>query len=184
MLPALYPPVPNKPTPLSNDTLEQAAAFRKFSQYVKNNYVPILPRKKRAFCYDRIIDKYRTPMAGHTDIVPRLLPSRLPEELTSLSKGLKKPRVVKKKIIAVNDLPDEDTQKEEPVKEKEIDEEAEEEKAEKKALEDPDVEVDEDIDDAEDDELDVGTDYNSNYFDNGEGYLESDGEGEDDGPVY
>jgi len=183
MLPVLYPPAPT-PTPLTSDTVEQAAVFRKFSQYVKNNYAPILPRKKRAFSYDRIIDKYRTPMAGHSDIVPRLLPNRLPEELTNLAKGVKKPRVLKKKTIAVNDLPDEDSQKEEPVKEKEIDEEAEEEKAEKKALEDPDVEVDEDEDEAEDEELDVGTDYYSNYFDNGEGYLDSDGDGEDEGPVY
>jgi hypothetical protein len=35
-----------------------------------------------------------------------------------------------------------------------------------------------------DEELDVGTDYVSNYFDNGEDFLDSDREGDEDGPVY
>jgi len=39
------------------------------------------------------------------------------------------------------------------------------------------------VDDA-DDELDLGTDYVSSYFDNGEGFLDSDHDGDDDGAVY
>lgn len=41
----------------------------------------------------------------------------------------------------------------------------------------------EEIEHDSDQEMDEGTDYNSNYFDNGESYLDEDDDG-DDGPVY
>ena len=35
-----------------------------------------------------------------------------------------------------------------------------------------------------DEELDEGTDYANNYFDNGEGYLDEDDDGMDEGGIY
>ncbi|XP_018897779.1 uncharacterized protein Polr3G [Bemisia tabaci] len=35
-----------------------------------------------------------------------------------------------------------------------------------------------------DEEMDDGTDYNENYFDNGEGYLDDEDDNLDDGPIY
>ena len=35
-----------------------------------------------------------------------------------------------------------------------------------------------------DEELDEGTDYANNFFDNGEGYLDEDDEGMDEGGIY
>lgn len=32
--------------------------------------------------------------------------------------------------------------------------------------------------------MDDGTDYNQNYFDNGEGYLDDEDDNLDDGPIY
>uniref|UniRef100_A0A0A9WZT4 DNA-directed RNA polymerase III subunit RPC7 n=1 Tax=Lygus hesperus TaxID=30085 RepID=A0A0A9WZT4_LYGHE len=43
-------------------------------------------------------------------------------------------------------------------------------------------ELDEEVVDDSDQEMDDGTDYNQNYFDNGDDYLDEDGD--DDGPIY
>ncbi|XP_075226361.1 RNA polymerase III subunit G [Lycorma delicatula] len=109
------------------------------------------------------VKKKRKLSKSQLKAVPNKIARKQPTNVTSLLDELEKKEVTDK---------DRESETEEKEKKKE-DEEGEEEGGDKEEYEEEDL----------DEEMDDGTDYNLNYFDNGESYEDED-DNLDDGPIY
>jgi len=185
--PPLFPPLEFKPLPLSSGeeydyllTLKQEfrAGMRDSPYFIK----PAVKKKE----IERYSDKYTAAQENGDTWTPDW--SRLPAELKATKRKKRKPAtaVVKPNLskAARHSVPDTDIAETlEKLAEKEEDEKDEEDApAEKKKEGDEEEEEEADDDEYYEDGMEEETDYNLNYFDNGEG-----GDDDDDleeGPVY
>jgi len=176
-LPPLYPPAP-KACPLNPKIIGMIPAYRKLAQYFSSNY-SVAPKveAKSAFAVDRYTDRYNAPLALNPNVQYRLNPARVCKELCAKRIPVKTP--CKKRKLKVLSIPETE---ENP---NEDDEENVSGVKRVKSGENQADELEAVIDEEElDVEMDLGTDYAAAYFDNGEGYLDSDDDNMDDGPVY
>ncbi|KAH9503269.1 DNA-directed RNA polymerase III subunit RPC7-like [Bulinus truncatus] len=186
--PPLYPPLLFKPVPLmKNDDnsyflnlkQELRESFHKSPYYIKE------PNKVKDIV--RYSDKYQL---GSNDSVGNWVPdwSRFPIELKDKVKRKKvvrsiQPSIKKAKMTKVDDVSklleklEETDVKTDNLDDAEGQEGVEEDR--KKEQEDGE----EDEEEVEDEEIEEETDYNLDYFDNGEGYGDDD-EDDDEGPTY
>ncbi|XP_041361832.1 DNA-directed RNA polymerase III subunit RPC7-like [Gigantopelta aegis] len=175
--PPLFPPQVFKPVDLiqSDDTDYMLALKQEFRGAARKAPYHLNPTEKKRDI-DRYSDKYQL---GQNDNNDNWKPDwrRLPKELRILEKKVRKPKAIikPKEEVSVDVLKTlEILEKKDGEGETQATEENEEEE-EKKEEEEEEI--------FDEDDLEEETDYNVNYFDNGEGYGDDD-EDVDEGPIY
>uniref|UniRef100_A0A1B6LSS1 Uncharacterized protein n=1 Tax=Graphocephala atropunctata TaxID=36148 RepID=A0A1B6LSS1_9HEMI len=188
--PPLFPPLEFKPSPLLNDPFYEGQLelksnfleyFNKSSAFVR---LKLLQPQVGQFSDAEQSKKPEKPfIIDWSCVPPELKPNLNKRKRKSGTQNAGLPKKIEKKNIANLTSWLEELEKKETVeegKEKDTDD------TEKKKEED-EQEVGEGEEFEEDDldeEMDDGTDYNQNYFDNGEGYLDEEDDNLDDGPIY
>ncbi|XP_064620580.1 DNA-directed RNA polymerase III subunit RPC7-like [Lineus longissimus] len=189
--PPLYPPLQFKPAPLkTGEELDYLLALKQeFRGTVRESPFFIKPLERRRDV-ERYSDKYQLNQNGDSNIRWEPDWTRFPAELAAKKKRVGKktvvaaPKLVAKKGDVLDKMIDktlEDLAKKEA---KQGDESGEEDEA-AKSEDEEENEGEEELELGEDEEFEEETDYNLNYFDNGENYGNDDEDDAlDDGPVY
>ncbi|CAL1542867.1 unnamed protein product [Lymnaea stagnalis] len=187
--PPLFPPLMFKPVPLSqNEDLDYMLALKQElrESFHKSTFFIKAPNKVKDI--ERYSDKYQL---GTSDSTANWAPdwTRLPNELRERVKRKKANLTVKPKLKIAKLTKDDDVSKllekleENDVKADNPDAEGQEEgEEEEKKIEKEDGD-DEEEEEVDDEDIEEETDYNLDYFDNGEGYGDDD-EDDDEGPTY
>lgn len=188
--PPLFPIQAFKPVPLiKNEDADYLLALKQefMATLKKSVYHLKADEKKRDI--ERYSDKYQLNQADSND---KFDPDwrRLPDELKIKPKRLKvrskvKPNLSAAKMKVIVKDTEEIVKTLENLEKKEITEGGEEEEEKEEGEKEDDEEDEEALEEGEfdDEELEEETDYGMNYFDNGEGYGDDDGD-DDEGPTY
>lgn len=171
-LSSLYPPLQFKALPIPEDKdIEETEEIAYMLSQKKFNYI-VKPVKEAHNDVERYSDRYYRD----DTINEKYDYSRMPVELRPVSRKrkLKQTPVIGAGVDVKKTL--EELEALENVVENEQSDE------EKEEAEEEGVVIEEEY---EEEEQEEGTDYNSNYFDNGEGYLDEEEDNlDDDGPIY
>ncbi|CAG7721942.1 unnamed protein product [Allacma fusca] len=194
-LPPLYPPC-NNPVPLNPALTKLVPKNNEMIQHMMSNYA-VMPTSCHpappGFFVERYSDRYCAPLQLKKNLMyeidHRRLPSELgPQKVKKRSKPINKVIEIKakralEKLASMQDKEDDEKEEEEndetPSKRSKSDAVEDKEDEEEKPNADNDEEEEE-----VDEELDEGNDYMRDYFDNGEGYGDSDEDNLEDSSVY
>ena len=189
--PPIYPPLKNKPhRPLKDQEQEYMLAVMKdfVNQMRDSQFALQKPSVKtienRGIQIGRLHDKVEPTQKPLTGIDWKRYPKELAPNSRKAKKRTKssqKPKLVK--TVKTEDLLKKLEEAEKSDKMNENKEEDEKSEASDNEDKDEDKEDEEDQDD-QDEEMDDGGDYDNNYFDNGEGYLDEEDDNLDEGGIY
>lgn len=186
--PLLFPPPEFRPAPLETNTIyNQQLMFKtEFVEFFNKSvsYIKVTPKKVESSQFidaeDNVLMTEKPLPYDWSRFPVELKPTEVKRKNKTKVCATKIPR--KRSISNINTWLEELEKKETTEDSENVDEEKE--NKNEKDEENEKEEAEEGEEDDLDEEMDEGTDYNQNYFDNGEGYLDDEDDNLDDGPIY